>query len=1321
MTPLKRWLRLALCSALGIAGLEAQTGTLGPVSASPASGNGQAQTLTYTFTDSKGAANMTVVDILTNTAVDGRSACYIAYDNQGNVMYLVADSGTSLLPGKTPAPGMSLGNSQCTINSAAVTKSGPTLSLALSINYSTGFAGNRITYLSSRNLDGFGTQWIPSGVWGVLPLPATTPTAFALTPATAGLPTTTSSLFSATITDPAALTHIGIVNLLINSAFDGRNACYLAYNNLTNALYLVADDGIQTYSAGAPLTGAPVSNSQCTLDTPHTYTTKSSQQIVVNFSLKFASGFTGPKVAYLAGRNAADTLPNSGWQSLGLYTGGASAASGIVTVPSFDGPTSVSQSSLKPFTFHYKDEPLHTADIAGGVVSFAPGTAPDGCWITWDAAGGITVTGSSGTQFGYLGQAAQIGISPCFLDPSTSSLKPTAVGYDLTINIGFNFPSGTTHAISASGENNAGQSTALQQLGTLTVQNNLPSVSCSASPNPVAAGQSVTFTATGAGGTLPYTFRWSGTSSNVGSTILMHPQANTTETVTLTDQAGKATANSCSVSVLTPLTIAVPVTVRSASSATVTVTLAAPAPAGGAVVILSSTNQIVFPVPSTVSINAGQTTASVGISAGTVTTSVPVTVTASYNASSSQSSLSVTTTASTPRFTTTYTPDPVVDVPYSGVLQATDGTPPYSFSVAQGPLPPGLQVTSGYYNLNGTPTTDDWCGTVTFQVTDALGQSATSTTNMRVRGRSGSNPLTVSTPWALPTATAGVPFSTTLGVAGGTGPYSWKANPNSCAAMNATAFSAKPDWLSLNSSSGSLSGTPPLPGPYGLWLQVTDVGANKTQSQYFSLNARPAIAPTTLAPVSLEINLSAVPLDSYLLPNIDPGNSSMLVAGAGCTKQITVQQCFELMFSTGPNNWRAQGVTGVRFFFTMAGGYFSTPFDQSWNLRPAWVQNLHQFFADLSRWGIKRVTPTPVFDGWTSNGSGAFASVYYCQTSPPTQASPPKPGDPNPCQNGAQLLQFWPWLPYGRDYFDGNDPDRIWGNNSYNLSPANSYNFWNWTPFFNLMDTILAQARCGGLTPCNLSLQPNLVVDALDYFQEVNFADFTVEARMIYDPTHSVDVIAQLGAKMSKYGYDPLRVAPSAIGPATPSPAEIAAGVCTTGYGDSYIILNLSALTAAIYGNPIGLPANDPYCGPEDKTMPSLPLGHTRRTFIDMHTSTGADNYPDVDDAAMFSKALYDAIWAHLVTNGFMSDPSNPPKVIFGETNPVDNYGCSAFTYQQADAHLNGTGAVGGGLRNSDLWNNARQSLFMRSWHVTTEDQLCTVSPNVVNPPYVIQ
>lgn len=78
-----------------------------------------------------------------------------------------------------------------------------------------------------------------------------------------------------------------------------------------------------------------------------------------------------------------------------------------------------------------------------------------------------------------------------------------------------------------------------------------------------------------------------------------------------------------------------PTSISSGGSATITVTLSSAAPSGGATVTLTSSDSAVFPVPSTLTIQAGQISSNQTVTAATVAVATSVTVIASIGASSS--------------------------------------------------------------------------------------------------------------------------------------------------------------------------------------------------------------------------------------------------------------------------------------------------------------------------------------------------------------------------------------------------------------------------------------------------------------------------------------------------------------------------------------------------------------------------------------------------------------------------------------------------------------------------------------------------------------
>ena len=452
--------------------LFAQTGTLGPTSISPGAGNSGRQTFTYTFSDTAGAQNISIVNVLTNDWLDGRQACYTAFSNDANnpQFYLLADNGSTLqshaLPlGQAQMTTIALSNTQCTINSARVARAGQVLTLIVDVSYSNAFAnrfgGNAVTWLASRNNTGGNTGWRPQGVWGAPPISLTTPSVFSVTPPEASGSSVT---YSVVVSDPAGPADIGVVNLLINVNLDGRSACYVAYAVTSNTLFLVDDLGATSISAGSPGGGVSKANTQCTLDAAVSSASTVGKQLTVNFKLRFASGFSGPRTAFAAATTQGGG--SSGWQRLGVYAGSVPAPSGTVTVSSFAGPPSVLANQYSVFRFSYIDQVAGPTDIAGGQVAFWPGGAPYSCFLTWDSAGGISISTQNSAQYGYLGQPISLAGDVCGVDLSASTLTPTNLGYDLSLKLVFAsvFAVGL-HNVNANGENDAGQVTVWQQFG----------------------------------------------------------------------------------------------------------------------------------------------------------------------------------------------------------------------------------------------------------------------------------------------------------------------------------------------------------------------------------------------------------------------------------------------------------------------------------------------------------------------------------------------------------------------------------------------------------------------------------------------------------------------------------------------------------------------------------------------------------------------------------------------------------------------------------------------------------------------------------------
>jgi len=127
-------------------------------------------TYTFNYSDTKGYTDLGVENILINTSLDGRHACYLAFARTINTLYLINDAGDTLSAGQSMAGAGSVGNSQCTVTwgTGAVSGSGSNLALTLNIAFAASFAGNRTLYLATRDVnEANSTDWQSMGTWTV--------------------------------------------------------------------------------------------------------------------------------------------------------------------------------------------------------------------------------------------------------------------------------------------------------------------------------------------------------------------------------------------------------------------------------------------------------------------------------------------------------------------------------------------------------------------------------------------------------------------------------------------------------------------------------------------------------------------------------------------------------------------------------------------------------------------------------------------------------------------------------------------------------------------------------------------------------------------------------------------------------------------------------------------------------------------------------------------------------------------------------------------------------------------------------------------------
>jgi hypothetical protein len=289
-----------------------------PAAVTPASGSGASQAFTFTFSDPRGSQDLGVLNILINNFLDGRRACYLAYSQPQNLLYLVNDLGDGLLPGAFLTGAGSLSNSQCSVSwlNSPVAISGNTLGLTLTIAFQPAFAGNKVMYMAARDIAENNSGWQALGTWQVAGGSSGVITVANMAPGRGSGPSQT---FTFNFTDTNGFANLGVMNILLNNFLDGRQACYLAYSRRFNLLYLVSDDGgglLPGASLNAP---GSLSNSQCTVSWGASPVAGSGNALALALNFGFSPGFAGNRVFYLAARDVNEGN-NTDWQVKGSWT-----------------------------------------------------------------------------------------------------------------------------------------------------------------------------------------------------------------------------------------------------------------------------------------------------------------------------------------------------------------------------------------------------------------------------------------------------------------------------------------------------------------------------------------------------------------------------------------------------------------------------------------------------------------------------------------------------------------------------------------------------------------------------------------------------------------------------------------------------------------------------------------------------------------------------------------------------------------------------------------------------------------------------------------
>jgi len=449
-------------------GAQVSIGRLSANSVTPNSGSGSTQSFSFVFSDAFGASDLSAVQVIVNAVFTGAQACYLSVDVVHSAAYLVNDAGNGLLSPVTLGAANSASNSQCAFNGtgSSLVASGNTLTLNLSFTFQSAFAGSKNVYGYGVDAAGISTGWQTLGSWTV---PGTTVSAVSMTPASG---TGSTQTFAFAFSDTAGASSLNTVQVLLNSAFTGMQACYIWFDVTHSAAYLVNDASSASLGPLTLGTANSLSNSQCTLNGTGSSVVTSGNTLTLNLAITFQPGFAGAKNAY--GDAMAAGGINSGWQTLGSWTVPGTTASAVSVTPASG------TGSTQTFAFAFSDTAGASSLSTVQVLLNSAFTGIQSCYIWFDVthSAAYLVNDASSSSLGplTLGTANSLSNSQCTLNGTGSSL--VASGNTLTLNLAITFQSGFAGTKNVYGDAMAagGINSGWQTLGSWTVPGGSASV-----------------------------------------------------------------------------------------------------------------------------------------------------------------------------------------------------------------------------------------------------------------------------------------------------------------------------------------------------------------------------------------------------------------------------------------------------------------------------------------------------------------------------------------------------------------------------------------------------------------------------------------------------------------------------------------------------------------------------------------------------------------------------------------------------------------------------------------------------------------------------
>jgi len=298
------------------------------------------RTITCTYSDADGAANLSMCSLLVNNAVSNIGAAHFVYSQNTNKFYMKNESG-ALIPSTGVVRGSATiiesPNAYLDCRATTVTFTSTSITIAWRFKLKSTMAKKTCSVYARADDDtGLSTGWVPrlSGIYIDNP-----PTVGNVTPSSGLYPVGAWQTFKCTYSDADGASNLWLLSLLINNGISNSGACHVVYSQNTNKFFMKNAAGALVPEGGVVRgTATTIETDSAVLDCGGSTVTTSGNTITVSWRVKFKAPMTGKTCnLYLQARD--DYEVTSPWLSKGTAFVNAPPSLGSVSPSTGESPT----------------------------------------------------------------------------------------------------------------------------------------------------------------------------------------------------------------------------------------------------------------------------------------------------------------------------------------------------------------------------------------------------------------------------------------------------------------------------------------------------------------------------------------------------------------------------------------------------------------------------------------------------------------------------------------------------------------------------------------------------------------------------------------------------------------------------------------------------------------------------------------------------------------------------------------------------------------------------------------------------------------------